>query len=59
MTVLVFLIPIALLLGTTGLAAFFWALKSGQFEDPKGAAERVLLDDDLEEKDQDADRMSR
>ncbi len=59
MTVLVFLIPIALLLGATGLAAFFWALKSGQFEDPKGAAERVLLDDDLEEKDQDADRMSR
>lgn len=59
MTVLVFLIPIALLLGATGLAAFFWALKSGQFEDPKGAAERVLLDDDLEQKDQDADRMSR
>ncbi len=59
MTVLVFLIPIALLLGAAGLAAFFWALKSGQFEDPKGAAERVLLDDDLEEKDQDAGRMSR
>jgi cbb3-type cytochrome oxidase maturation protein len=59
MSVLVFLIPIALTLGGAGLAAFFWALKSGQFEDPKGAAERVLLDDDLEDNDQDAARMSR
>lgn len=59
MSVLVFLIPIALILGGVGLAAFFWALKSGQFEDPKGAAERVLLDDDLEDNDQDAARMSR
>jgi len=58
MNVLVFLIPIALFLGGTGLAAFFWALKSGQFEDPKGAAERILLDDDLGE-DQDSPRISR
>jgi cbb3-type cytochrome oxidase maturation protein len=48
MTALVFLIPIALGLGALGLAAFFWALKSGQFEDPKGAAERILLDDDID-----------
>lgn len=59
MSVLVFLIPIALILGGAGLAAFFWALKSGQFEDPKGAAERVLLDDDLDENDQNAARTSR
>lgn len=59
MSVLVFLIPIALILGGAGLAAFFWALKSGQFEDPKGAAERVLLDDDLDEEDQNAARTSR
>lgn len=59
MSVLVYLIPIALFLGGAGLAAFFWALKSGQFDDPKGAAERILLDDDLEDDDQDAARMSR
>lgn len=49
MTVLLYLIPIALFLGGLGLAAFLWALKSGQFDDPDGAAERILLDDDLEE----------
>jgi cbb3-type cytochrome oxidase maturation protein len=40
------LIPIALLLGTMGLAAFFWALKAGQFDDPDGAALRILNDED-------------
>jgi cbb3-type cytochrome oxidase maturation protein len=59
MSILVFLVPIALFLGGMGLAAFFWALKSGQFEDPKGDAERILLDDDLEKQDQAAARMSR
>lgn len=49
MSVLVFLIPMALFLGGAGLAAFFWALKSGQFDDPEGAANRILLDDDLED----------
>lgn len=46
MTVLVYLIPIALLLGLVGLAAFLWAMRSGQFEDLDGAAERILFDDD-------------
>lgn len=49
MKVLIFLIPIALFLGGLGLAGFMWALKSGQFDDPQGAAERILLDDDLED----------
>lgn len=40
------LIPIALGLGLLGLAAFFWAVRSGQFEDPDGAASRILMDDD-------------
>ncbi|MEE4210319.1 MAG: cbb3-type cytochrome oxidase assembly protein CcoS [Parvularcula sp.] len=51
MTNLIILIPIALLLGGIGVAAFFWALKSDQFEDPEGAANRILLDDDLEDHD--------
>ncbi len=46
MSGLALLIPIALLLGLSGLAAFFWALRSGQFEDLDGAAMRILLDDD-------------
>ena len=46
MDVLIYLIPIALGLGVLGLVAFFWALKSGQFDDPEGAANRILQDDD-------------
>lgn len=45
MTTLVYLVPIALLLGAAALAAFLWALKSGQFEDLEGAGWRVLEDD--------------
>jgi len=44
--ILLLLIPAALLLGGLGLAGFIWALKSGQFDDPDGAAARILLDDD-------------
>ncbi|MCB2052481.1 MAG: cbb3-type cytochrome oxidase assembly protein CcoS [Novosphingobium sp.] len=43
---LLLLIPLALGLGLMGLAAFFWALRNGQFDDPDGAAERILMDDD-------------
>ena len=46
MSILGFLIPVALGLGLLGLAAFFWALKNGQFEDPEGAANRILMDDE-------------
>lgn len=43
---LVILIPIALLMGLAGLAAFLWALRNGQFQDPDGAAMRILIDDE-------------
>ena len=43
MTALAFLIPAALVLGCLGLVAFLWALRSGQYEDLDGAAERVLV----------------
>lgn len=46
MDVLIYLIPAALFLGGLGLAAFLWALKSGQFEDLDGATNRILFDDD-------------
>ncbi|MEL7486590.1 MAG: cbb3-type cytochrome oxidase assembly protein CcoS [Pseudomonadota bacterium] len=48
MDALIYLIPIALVLGGAGVVAFFWALQDGQFDDPDGAANRILLDDDLE-----------
>ena len=46
MTGLVLLIPIALGLGLAGLAAFFWAMKSGQYDDMDGAALRILIDEE-------------
>ncbi|SIO53132.1 cytochrome oxidase maturation protein, cbb3-type [Rhodovulum sp. ES.010] len=45
MEVLAYLIPIALFLGGLGLAAFFWALRSHQFDDPEGDSRRILTDD--------------
>ena len=47
MQVLIYLVPTALLLGLTGLGAFLWSLKSGQYDDVEGAALRVLKDDDI------------
>jgi cytochrome oxidase maturation protein, cbb3-type len=40
------LVPISILMGTVGLAAFLWSMKNGQYEDLDGAAERVLIEDD-------------
>jgi cbb3-type cytochrome oxidase maturation protein len=47
MNVLVYLVPMAIGLGLTGLVAFLWSLKSGQYDDMEGAALRVLEDDDV------------
>ncbi|HWK87069.1 MAG TPA: cbb3-type cytochrome oxidase assembly protein CcoS [Xanthobacteraceae bacterium] len=41
-----YLVPIALILGLIGLMAFMWSLRSGQYDDLDGAAERILLDDE-------------
>ena len=48
MTTLVYLIPVALFLGGISLAAFLWALRSGQYDDLDGAGARILLDPDDE-----------
>jgi cbb3-type cytochrome oxidase maturation protein len=48
MTSIAILLPIALAMGLTGLGAFFWALKGGQFEDLEGAANRILIDEETE-----------
>jgi len=46
MDALLYLIPAALFLGGLGLAAFLWSLRSGQFDDLDGAAQRILFDDE-------------
>ncbi len=46
MSALAWLIPAALFLSLLGLAAFLWALRSGQFDDLDGAAYRALEDDE-------------
>ena len=43
---LVILIPVALGLGLLGLFGFLWSLKSVQYDDLDGAAERILHDDE-------------
>ena len=53
MDVLIFLIPVALLLGALGLGAFLWSLKSGQYDDLEGAKWRILSDDDLPDHEKD------
>jgi cbb3-type cytochrome oxidase maturation protein len=45
MNILFILIPVSIILGGLGLAAFLWTLKSGQYDDVEGDAARILLDD--------------
>ena len=45
MSYLAWLVPIALGMGFGGLLAFIWSMRSGQYDDLDGAAERVLLAD--------------
>ncbi|PHR62478.1 MAG: cbb3-type cytochrome oxidase assembly protein CcoS [Robiginitomaculum sp.] len=49
MSGLLLLIPIALFLASLGLIAFFWTVKSGQYDDPKGESWRILVDDDFDD----------
>ena len=43
MTLLTWLVIVALGMGAMGLVAFLWSMRSGQLDDLDGAAERVLL----------------
>ncbi len=46
MNVLVILIPVSLILGGLGMAAFLWTVRSDQYDDSEGNAARILLEDD-------------
>jgi cbb3-type cytochrome oxidase maturation protein len=47
MEVLIYLVPLALVLGLLGLAAFLWTLNSNQYDDLDGAAWRAISDDEI------------
>jgi cbb3-type cytochrome oxidase maturation protein len=46
LSILFLLIPLGLLLLGLAVAAFFWATKSGQFDDLESPAWSVVMDDD-------------
>lgn len=46
MTMLMITIPVSLLLGGIGLAAFLWSLRSGQYRDLEGDAARILFENE-------------
>jgi cbb3-type cytochrome oxidase maturation protein len=46
MEVLVFLVPLALMLGLLGLIGFLWSLRNGQYDDLEGAGWRAITDDE-------------
>jgi len=46
MEVLIYLVPLALLLGLLGLAGFLWSLKNGQYDDLEGAGWRAIAEDE-------------
>lgn len=45
MNIVMFLAPFSLGLGLIAVAAFWWTLRDGQYEDPAGDAARILVDD--------------
>lgn len=45
MNALLLLIPLALAMGLGALLLFLWSLRSRQYEDLDGAAQRILFDD--------------
>lgn len=46
MEIIYLLIPLSILLVTAIVGAFLWSVRSGQFDDLKGPAHRILMDDD-------------
>ena len=46
MNIILYLLGLSLILGGISLAVFLWSLRSGQYDDMEGAANRILFDDD-------------
>ncbi|MBS98605.1 MAG: cbb3-type cytochrome oxidase assembly protein CcoS [Oceanospirillaceae bacterium] len=48
MSIIYLLIPIAIILAGIAIAAFFWSVNSGQFDDLDSPAHSILYEDDEE-----------
>ena len=46
MSIVVILLPLALILGLAFVGAFVWASRRGQFDDLETPAHRILLDEE-------------
>lgn len=46
MKIIYVLIPLGIVLMVVAVWAFFWAIRSGQYDDLDSPARRILLDDD-------------
>jgi len=46
MDVIYVLIPLMIGLGLVGVVVFIWSVRSGQYDDMEGDANRILMDDD-------------
>jgi cbb3-type cytochrome oxidase maturation protein len=46
MSAMALLIPVGIVMGIAGVAAFLWSLRHGQYEDLDGAAQRILFKDE-------------
>lgn len=42
MNIFLMLAPMSIFLALVGLGAFWWTMRSGQYEDPQGDAARIL-----------------
>ncbi|WP_432698627.1 cbb3-type cytochrome oxidase assembly protein CcoS [Marinobacterium sp. YM272] len=48
MSIIYLLIPIAIILASIAIWAFFWSVNTGQFDDLESPAHSILYDDDEE-----------
>ncbi len=46
MDIMILLFGFAGIVAVIALAAFFWTVKNGQYDDPDGNAARILFDDE-------------
>jgi len=46
MSVILILVAFSLIVALIGLAAFFWSVRNGQYDDPYGSSVRILFEDE-------------
>ena len=51
MSIFMLLAPLSVMIALVGLGAFWWTLRSGQYDDPMGDASRILIKDPLDRPD--------